>query len=294
MRGFQSIDVRLVYELTPLADDSFEWIEYSTAAFLFRKILICFGRCKRTKVIVRLCIVLFSQLLLSGISLWAQNPDTSFVAESQATALSFYTASVKREQLVLNGREYFPFDGVSKQFPYFLTEYPEEGEVVYDHEEYSQVLLLYDLVADQLVAEHYDQNGLLGMIVIPKARVQEFRIMGYRFVHLENDLIPKGYYRVLFEGTTASLYQKYKKQRQDIIVNRELRTEFPEKVQFFVFKDRKYYPVGGKRALLKVLEDEKRALREFAARNKFEFSSTDKEIALMKMVSYYEQLKMNP
>jgi hypothetical protein len=238
--------------------------------------------------------VLFGKLVLLCASLRAQNPDTSFVAESRATALSFYTASVKREQLVLNGREYFPFDGVSKQFPYFLTEYPEDGEVFYDNEAYSQVSLLYDLETDQLVAEHYDQDGLLGMIIIPKTRVQEFRLMGYRFVHLRNDLVPAGYYRVLFEGTQLSLYQKYRKQKQDIITNGELRTEFPEKVQFYVFKNQRFYPVGSKRALLNVLEDEKRALREFAARNKFEFSSADKEIALMRMVSYYEQLKMNP
>jgi len=241
----------------------------------------------------KLSLLLFSLILAPGLTFSQSTPDSTFRVTAESLAVDSYLNSVKHQELVFGGIEYFPFSGQSRQFPYYGSEYSEVGEVTFNNQLYRDVPLYYDLVADKLVAEHYDQSGLLTYIILRQDRIQSFTILGRRFVRITNEptgTLQDGFHGLLYDGDVR-LYAKYKKTKRDEYVSNTVRTAFDEKVSYYVYKDNKFYPVKSKSGLLKLLPDEKKALKEFSSRYRLDFSKPSRENSLTQLVAQYDKLK---
>lgn len=218
--------------------------------------------------------------------------DSVLLSASVDHAINSYNAVMKNQALLFNGREYLEFDGLSKQHPYFESEFEEEGAIEYEHQWYTKIPMLYDLTIDALVVEHYDQRGFRVLVKVHQDDVQSFDLLDHHFVRLQADslnAVKEGFYDLLYQGDTK-FYVKRKKNIHEDLSNNEVNVEFIGKNTFYVEKNSIFHVVRGKGSLYKVLKDQKKALKQFASKNQLDFVGA-KERSMVELVMYYDQIK---
>src|SRR5690606_9186697 len=108
-----------------------------------------------------------------------------------------------------------------------------DGTVLYDGIRYRDVVLFYDVVKDELVALHPDG---VTRIVLVKPFVQEFTMSGdtvVNVVHLQGELEP-GYYQRLLSTTSGTCLVKRHKKMNHFTSATERRSSFLEANRYFV------------------------------------------------------------
>lgn len=238
---------------------------------------------------VALC-ALFPQVL------YGQNEagDSTFVDRSVSLAISMYDETVRNQLMLYNGEEYNPYPEPYDDYPYFGSEYWEEGSVFYYGEWYHDVSMQYDIFKDELVIEHYGQSGYMAQVKLHSDKVDSFVLLGHTFIRIEGDSLDNqglrpGFYDLLYNGDTRIICRR----RKSVIKNIELATltiSFSEKDSYFLIKNGTAFPVRNKSTVLKVLKDKKKILNQSARKGKLDFVH-NKENAIIQMVRYYDELK---
>lgn len=231
-----------------------------------------------------------------GLLLHAQEQatDTSLphLQQSLSNATALYNESVKNQLLIFNGPEYNEFPEPYNGFPYFKSEYWEEGSIHYDGEQYDSITMMYDIYTDELVIEHYDQKGYAAKVKLDKNKIDRFSLLGSSFVKLTKDSAERagvrpGFYDVAYNGNVKLMA----KRRKDIVketTQNTILTEFVRKDDFYVYKDGVYYPVRRKKSILKVFGDKKKAVRQFIKKNHLSFSNETRGHAFTQIVAFYD------
>lgn len=218
--------------------------------------------------------------------------DSTFVEHSRAEAISFYSNSVRDQSLLFNGVEYKPIPEPYEGHPFFQSEYIEEGAITYYGEVYQNVPMHYDLVHDEVVIEHYDQKGYVGLVKPHQNKITSFVLLDHTFVHLGTQLtgedIRDGFYDLLYDGNVKILAKRKKTISEDLS-QQVLKVSFNEKNNYYLFKDNKYYSIRSKGSLLKVLKDKRKELNQFASKRKADFS-LNKELGFVKLAEHYDQI----
>jgi hypothetical protein len=197
-------------------------------------------------------------------------PDSSLVTHAVVSAASNYDAAMINQLRLYNGVEYNAYPEPYEDFPYFESEYWEEGSICYYGEWYHGVPMQYDLLNDLLVIEHYNQSGY-GVVL-----------------QLHTDKVRPGFYDLLYDGESRVLCKK----RKDVLERVESGTvsvSFVERTHYYIMKDGAAVPVRNKGTVLKALADKKKALKQFARKEKVFF--IDKEESIVQLVRYYDTLK---
>ncbi len=236
-------------------------------------------------------------MVFAGSSLFGQmvSSDSTFVERSKGNAIAVYNSAIKDQSLLFNGVEYKgipePYDG----FPFFNSEYVEEGSIRYDDELYQNIPMQYDLVHDLLIVEHYDQKGYVSMIKPHQSKISSFDLLGHTFINIVRDstsgVLRDGFYDLLYDGNTKVLAKRKKNKHEDISVQM-IKVSFLEKNNYYLVKDGKYYPVKSKGSMLKVLKDQRKPLNQFASKNKviIDFAG-NRENAMVQLATYYDQIQ---
>ena len=217
--------------------------------------------------------------------------DTSFVSSAVTDALKQYRTAIGINTHLFNGTEYYipSFSGV-KGHQFFQEKTFQNGSVKYDGAWFEEVAMLYELVQDELVIVNHS-SGYSQRLV--KDRVDAFRLQGHTFLRLEADsttalYIQPGFYDLLFSGNVQVLMK-----RRKILFERastdKVEREYRDASKFYIVKDNVYHLVGNKRSVMRVLQDQKRALNKFIKANKFRFSK-DRENAITKIAEHYHTL----
>jgi hypothetical protein len=214
--------------------------------------------------------------------------DTTFIEEAKQNAIKLYEASLKDQQLYLSGGAYVEPPRTDEQHPYFITDEWQIGSIEFDHHLFNNVYLLYDISSDKVLTE-----SPVGNILSLTEKLSSFKFDKYHFVRIVNESVgnslPRtGYYEVLYNGKTRVI-ARHEKDAQEQIESTQLRFYYSPSNRFFVFKNGKYHSVKSKKSILKLLGEQKHALRSFISRNKIRFRK-NQSIALARVAEYYDTI----
>ena len=214
--------------------------------------------------------------------------------KSIAYATRLYKSSVKNQRLVFNGPEYNEYPEPYEGFPYFKSEYWEEGSVRYKGQQYDSITMMYDLYKDELVIEHYDQKGFAIKINLDKKNVDGFTLLGSTFTKLSNDSAHKagvraGYYEVLYDGDIQLIARHKKDIIKETTPNSYVLTFIP-KNDYYLVKENQYHSVKGKSSIKRVFSDKKKMINQFIRQRYLSFSPEAREHTLALISSYYDSL----
>lgn len=216
--------------------------------------------------------------------------DSSFVDRSLANAIAKYNTSIRDQSLLFNGVQYKEIPEPYEGHPFFESEYIEEGAISYYGESYQNVPMQYDLVRDELIIEHYDQKGYVGLVKLHQERIASFSLLDHNFIRLKSEStgLRDGFYDLLYDGKVKVLAKRKKSVSEDLS-QQQLTVSFPERNSYYLFKDNKYHSIRNKKSMLKVLENKRKELNQFAKKPKLDFK-LNRENAMVRVAEYYDQI----
>jgi hypothetical protein len=215
--------------------------------------------------------------------------DTAFVVVAKKNSIALYEHALKTQKLYYNGSAYVEPDRTSDAHPFYLSDDWLNGSIVFDGNSFDNVPLLFDITTEQIITE----NPSATPISLVKEKLSSFIIDGRQFDKIHNEAVKNslprsGFYHILYNGKTK-VVALHDKQTQERIEGRDLIIYFEERNRYYVWRKDRYHQVGGKGSILKLLHDQKNALRTFIRANKLDFKH-NREDALSKVAEYYDTL----
>lgn len=191
---------------------------------------------------------------------------------------------------LFTGAEYIRNGQHAQGYPFFQSELPLDGSVLYDGASYEHIPLQYDLITGEIITHDSIDNANISLV---RDKLPRFTISGHIFLWLpaggdSDRSISAGYYELLEDGSAR------------LMVRHEKRLVFPSTKDdsvkyvaadiYFVRLDGRYIRVEGRRSLLNMLADKRDQLKKFIRQHELNFKK-DLENALRQTIHYYTQLK---
>lgn len=218
-----------------------------------------------------------------------QSNDTLFRNQAIKNLIQFYHESIGLQAELYNGPQYEPHPGYNEGHPYFNTTSFSIGSVGYNGLVYQEVPILYDLVRNELVVRHPYGDAFSAI----KEKVDSFSFSGHSFIKLiidstNTNLSENNFYEKLFSGRILLLAnnRKYVQEQSGATT---IERKIYEKVQYYLLKDGKIYPVKNKKSLLALLKDKRNELQQYIKKNNLQFRNNMKA-DMSQLVAYYDQL----
>lgn len=220
----------------------------------------------------------------------ANKPDSTLEQISLRKAIDFYHESIGSQSPLYNGREYVNYDEFITGHQFFESDLLEEGSIMYDGTLYRNINLLYDIVQEEVIVEHFNKYF---KIILPKHRVDFFSLLNHTFIwinsdSLQNQVLSPGFYEKLYEGK-VNLLAKRTKIIEEKIEGRSVARKFLPVNYFYIAKGNVYQPVKSKNSVLKVFEDHKKEVRKYIRSLGINYKA-NRETAIVKMTQHYDKL----
>ncbi|PSR56126.1 hypothetical protein AHMF7605_22775 [Adhaeribacter arboris] len=218
--------------------------------------------------------------------------DSAYLATRINNLISQYDQAIGDQKILFNGKEYLTYDKYYlKGHQFFRSGEEQEGDVYYDGYLFTNVPLLYDVLLDQIVIS--EPNGSL-LFKLENKKVNYFKVHDHTFIRLAADTLSEspvktGFYDLLVDGKTKLLAKRVKRVYEDATI-RGMEGEFITEDRFFIRKNDQYYPVSKKKAVLKILTDNKKELQKYSRNQHLKFKKETREYALVKLIQYYNNL----
>lgn len=220
-------------------------------------------------------------------------PDAG-LASAVAAAEQPYAAALTLPSRLYNGPEYVDYSKpyhlkIGHQF--FGAPTPQPGTVYYNGRPYTNLLLAYDVVRDQVVLSP-PRSPLSFRLV--NDNVRSFSVNNHQFVRLVADsanrrAIATGYYEVLLDAPVRVLARRSKRM-QEHVEQRNIDVEFVPQDGLFLQKAGNYYPAGRKSAVLRVFADRAKEMQDYAKTQKLSFKKAAFEASVVQLARYYSGL----
>jgi hypothetical protein len=236
--------------------------------------------------------VCVSLLIFNVFCLRAQVTDTTFVEAAVKNVTRLYTHSIKGQTILYNGSEYREPEQTDEEHPFFESNDWVYGSVTYFGEKFDNVPLLYDICTQKVVTENYYNAQEVALVY---EKLSQFSLSSHTFIKIRNESVKNslpasGFYELLYNGPSAVIAKRQKILNEKIIPPSTIEIYYDERNRYFLFRNGSYFQVRNKGSVLKILEDEKRALRQFISRNKISFGR-DPGPALQQIAREYDNLK---
>jgi hypothetical protein len=214
-------------------------------------------------------IILIGLCFLAG-GLYAQEPSDAYFVDAGSYA-AIYT-----------GKEGYKYPRYILNHPYWEDGNYREGTLSYDGIVYPHVWIRWDQYRDELLLRSPDRRF---EVVAPAGRLDYALIPPYHIAWLDG-----GYYIRLYEGA----YPVWKRETKHLTQSENrfagvVDTYFEARMQFYVYKDGAYHPVGSQASLLKLFQAKKKELKQYIRRQKLNFKKAP-DAAIVDLVRYYERL----
>lgn len=231
--------------------------------------------------------------LLAGGGAFAQDiaADSNNAPAATHNAITSYHLYIDKQSRLYNGIEFYGYAPTIEGFPYFQENTWKRGHIVYDGIAYDTVQMMYDIVKDRVVILHYNNFFRLSLF---NEKIKEFTIMDHHFVRMEHDSLKSsppvtGFYDQLYMGATTSVLARRSKFIEET-VKETVERKFILQDQFYILKEGVWHIIRTKSALLAVLKEHKREVKQQLRRKKLKFRK-DKENAIIQAASFYDSLK---
>lgn len=176
-----------------------------------------------------------------------------------------------------------------KGTPYYGSGDWFTGSVLYDDALYENVLLRYDLVRDELVAQNPTTRNAFYLF---KERVGYFTLGDKTFINLKKSghksSPAEGYYQLLAQGS-MTLLKKLTKSYQESFVAGSVEQRYDEKTVFYALKDNVYHELSNAKSLYSLAGTYKNQIKD-AIKKGGRDSDKNLELMLTSIAQYYNQL----
>lgn len=213
--------------------------------------------------------------------------DIPILEQRYATAFT-YSAHI------YNGPEYFDYlTRFNTHTDHQFFKYPDRqpGAITYNAQYYSNLLLAYDLVLDQVVLTIPNSPYRLRLV---NENVQNFTINSHHFVRIKADtttqiILPTGYYEVMTTGNVVLLARHTKDLQKQL---RQIKTEavITNKTRYFLKNNKKYYATSSNKNILLAFKDREKEIQEYIRNNNLKFNKRSAESYLLTLTTYYNSL----
>lgn len=202
--------------------------------------------------------------------------------------------TIPEKQLLYVGRWWRNVHYMVKGDQFLFTKDFIPGSVALNGSIFNNIGLRYDIYNDELMTTA--PNGAI--IQLNKEMVDSFSLgfegKEYLFGRFPDDSLKgiKGYMNILYQGGCTFMV-KYRKEIELLAVDRQYDLFFQVR-KIYLFKNGILYNVAGKGDLLKILSDQKIAIRSYIKKNRL-MMSKDKPETFVPLIRYYDSLtKQNP
>jgi hypothetical protein len=200
-----------------------------------------------------------------------------------------YNPFIEKQSRLYNGIEHSGYSFRIKGHAYFIEKELQTGTVVYDELEFANVRMIYDLLKDQVIVQHYNGFSRVGLV---SEKVKEFSLYNHHFIRLIADSLSHsplltGFYDEVYNGRLNVLVKRGKFIEERI--KDELEREFMPLDLFFIQKEGIYYQVKNYKGLLAVLKDRSKDVKQYLRKNRIKYRK-GAENAIVKAVVYYDLL----
>lgn len=218
-------------------------------------------------------------------------PDSVFYSRSVAGATEAYRKEVRENLHIYNGAAYLRTGHGIKGTPFFAADSLLPGAAFYDNHLYGNLLLQYDMVADQVIIGNYAQQNQLQLV---PEKLAWFSLAQHVFVRIAADsslpsFMATGFYERLYWGNMTVLARHQKIPRQAVSAA-ENEGHYETYHSYFVLLNDVFYQVSGKSDFLSLMGSAKEAAARYIRENNINFKK-EKEAAMVRMAAWYTQLK---
>jgi len=216
-------------------------------------------------------------------------PDSIFSAQVLAKSKADYNKQIGWQSRLFNGIKYVEYKPGYRGNAYYQSGEFQNATLHYDDVDLYDVPILYDLYREMVVIKYAGDTSYVSLI---NNKLDKFIICNHTFIRIDADKdqkeIKTGFYELLYNGK-SQLLKKYSKDIQQERSGLNIQDVFNEHTAYFLLKNNSYYSVSGKRSLLNLFKDKKKEIDNYIKLNKIDFSD-NKELAMVKVASYYDQL----
>ncbi len=175
--------------------------------------------------------------------------------------------------------------------PYLDTKEYRTGTLAFDGVVYPAVAMRLNVRLDRLVVLSPDKRL---HVLIPSERVGFASLPEYDLFYMEpmgeKSAFPKGFYARLHDGKYA-LWKRSSKMLERKVEGLTMTDRFVERTSFWVCKEGVYYPVSGKRSLLKLFKEHGAELKRYIKEQGLSFGD-GRERSLIRVLEYCETLNL--
>jgi hypothetical protein len=207
--------------------------------------------------------------------------------------VSLYYKSLGEQSGIYHGPAYigYPYQ-LSNGHQFFESPNLTQGTIFYNGMLYQDIPMWYDLVKDEVVVQNIDS---LSMISLHNERIDYFSLLGHYFIKISQDSsssLSTGFYDQIYKGKTEVLVRRYKGTLEDVSTEGIFTKILKQKNEIYLKKEGKYFSVLSSGSVLKVLGNKQKEILSHLKKNAIKFKK-DPEKAIVMMVSYYDQLKID-
>lgn len=198
--------------------------------------------------------------------------------------------TIEYNQILYNGRVWRNQYPMVKDNRFLFSKEFLPGSVTIGGKTFSDVMLKYDIFADEVLIPFYPA----GILQLNKQMVDSFSLIfqntNYQFIRIpdSNLAFPGGYYNILYKGITA-LYARYIKKIEKL-ADRDEYEKFYQINRFFIIHNGVVSNITGKNDLSRILNDQKKEVRHFIKVNDLKISDKD-PTSLISVLSFVDNLK---
>ena len=207
--------------------------------------------------------------------------------------VSRYYKSLGEQSGIYHGPAYigYPYQ-LSNGHQFFESPNLTQGTIFYNGMLYQDIPMWYDLVKDEVVVQNIDS---LSMISLHNERIDYFSLLGHYFLKISQDSsssLSTGFYDQIYKGKTEVLVRRYKGTLEDVSTEGIFTKILKQKNEIYLKKEGKYFSVLSSGSVLKALGNKQKEILSHLKKNAIKFKK-DPEKAIVMMVSYYDQLKID-
>ncbi len=227
--------------------------------------------------------ILFNSLVLCLLT------ETTTLGSAALPVVQVPQDSVSERQILYNGRLWRNLYYQVKGDQFLFSNVFLPGTVSMNGRTFKNVEIRYDILNDELTIP----ATRISALQINKEMVDSFSMSfqgrQYRFDKFADDSLKgvKGYLQILYKGKCA-LYIKYRKEIELLAVDKKY-DKFYQLEKIWFVRDGEVFPVSGKGDLMKVMDDQKIAVKDYVKKNKLKMSKSAPE-SFVPLVRYYDSL----
>ena len=233
----------------------------------------------------RFCFILLAFTLLQNAAGQLVVSDSD-IQKAASNIIDVYYHALGNQSPLYNGSEYIEFASTLQEgHPFFETNVFVNGSIRLDGMEFLDVPMLYDLVKDQVIIQHF---GKVYKINLPAEKIERFTLSGHSFIRILQDSshqLKTGFYDKLYNGKIMVLARREKKIRENVQIDNIV----DQKNFYYIKKNGIYYALKNMRTLLGILKNKKKEIQKYLNKNKVKYKN-DPEHAMIIAAEYYDRL----